>query len=385
MATTDHEVLRSSAKPKGTYQDYINKDTTDKLFVFELLHKNAPNGTVRSKDTGRTQTFPLSETFPMVGQIFYTSSNGVTSPRNIRYVPGENSIFNDEQTPDDKYPKKKVRANFIDGRVYVDGMDAPKLKFFMEWDINDTKQGRDVNKIARFRLVDTGKIIAKARLADKIKFDVVNWCYTADFKTKIHPLASLFFSQEQMQQNVEDVRWNLKLKAERDPAAFQLILDNPHTERKIMVKRAISEGYLYLNINLNSLCWSDSPGQPISTAVMGKDPITDFVEKSYAGDNQRYYEAIYGMVNPSPAVESEIVAHSPEKSSFKAPLITAPSESDTELKMMLTLAKEKGLVTFAKPFWFKYKGQSFKKEEGFISELKENATMLSVLKAELAQ
>jgi hypothetical protein len=389
MATESEtmELVRASQKPKGTYEDYVNKQTAGKQFVFELIQSNGTGGSVRSKETGRTQAFPLTYSIPMNGRIFWKDANGNTAPRNIRYVPGENSIFNDEQTPDDKYPKKKVRALFTNGRLHIDGADGPRLKFMMEWDANETKPNRDQNKSPLFKLVDTGKVIAKARQADKIKFDVVNWCYTADFKTQIHPLASLFFSDEQLRQNTDDVRWNLKLKAEADPTAFKAILDDPKTEKKVIVKRAIAEGFLVINPAHNSLAWRDQPNQPISVAVFGKDPVTDFVEKADGGDNKRYYDAIYDLVNPTPKKlpASEIVAEPKTKEEFKAPLIEAPKENDDELFALYERAIEKGIVVSKGPAWMVYRGKSVPKGKRFIQALKDAPNMLQLLKEDLAK
>lgn len=364
-------------KPRGTYADYKSGNYSDRVFVFELVNKNAPTASMRSKETGRVQEFPLTKPFPMIGSILQKDEKtGRVIPKRIRYVNGEDSIFVEKQTPDDKdFPKPKILANFIKGRFHVDGSDSPRLDFFMNWDINETKEGRDPKKDIEFRLVDTAKMASKAREADKVKFDAINWCYTADFKTKIEPFASLIFTDEQMMQNADEIRWNLKIMAERNPSAFKALLDDPKTERKMIVKSAIHKGILEVNANMNAIVWSENPSSPITVAAQGKDAIEDFVAKSFSTDGEKYYKSIEEMVNEynKPAV----------KETFKAQ-VEASDETDEYLVELIEKGVAKGLVTINdKRTYWKYKERSFMKQSGMVKALRDNNDFVQDLKAEI--
>lgn len=377
--------MAKAVKPRGTYADYKSGSYSDKVFVFELVKKNSPNAIMKSKETGKSVAFPLSYMIPCVGTVYQKDKNNRTILRKIRYVPGEDSIFVDEQTPDDKFPKIKVYANFVNGRLTVDGMDSTRLDFFMNWDMNETKDERNEKKKRVFRLIDTTVMAAKARQKDKVKFDVVNWCYTSDFLTKIEPFASLFFTHEQMAQNAEDIRWNLKIMAERDPEKFMRLLDDPNTERKILVKRAIKEDIIKINPHQNSIAWTQNPGAPFSVAAPGVDVIEDFVNKSKSGDGERYYKAIYDLVNPVKVETSTFIAP-PETTEIQVPIsqIRSSAESDEELLLLVRSGVEKGLISVNdKKVWWKYKSMSGQGEKGMVQKLRDNPTALNILKSEL--
>lgn len=378
--------MAQPVRPKGTYADYKSGNYSDKIFVFELVKKNSPNANMRSKETGKAVAFPLARPIPCVGTIFHKDKNsGKVYPRKIRYVPGENSIFVDEQTPDDKFPKVKVLANFVNGRLTVEGTDTPRVEFFMNWDMNETKEDRDPNKRPMFRLVDTSLLAKKAREKDDLEFDVVNWCRNASFESKIEPFASLYFTAEQMAQNAEDIRWNLTIMAKRNPAAFKRMLDDPNTERKILLKRAIGMGFVVVNPTQNSIAWAARPNAPFSVAAPGVDPLEDFANKSKSGDGERYYKAIYDMVNPV-TVETTTFIPAPEVEDFNLPVqpIKGAAESDDELLLMVRTAVERNIMQVNdKKVWWKYKSENAQGEMKMVQKLRDNPVMLGILKGEL--
>jgi len=375
----------NQVKQRGTYKNYLDGDFADKIFVFESVSRNPQGGSVASKETGKVQPFPLSETIFCVGSVKEKNKAGQMAPRKIRYVPGEDSIYVDEQTSDKDFPKVKVLASLVNGRITIEGDDAPRLNFFMNWDINETKKDRDTKKVARFRLLDTSVMAAKSRDKKKLAFDVLNWCYTADFKTKIKPLASLYFTHEQMAQQAEDIRHNLSMMAEANPEKFQAILDNPQTERKITIKRAIAEGHVVVDVTSNGIAWAQNPNAFFSVAAPGVDPIEDFANKSKSGDGQKYYDAMYKLVNDVEEISAPaMIEHVAEVKNVPMPTIKSASESDAEIIIMINTALEKGLITkTSNNVWFKYKSISANSKEQMVEKLRSNPIALNILKSEL--
>lgn len=368
--------------PRGTNADFISGNYSNKHFVFELIKKNPEGGAYRSAETGASVKYPLSSPFPLTGTIFCKDKEGRNYPRKIRFAEGEQSIFVDEQQPDDKVKKKTVYANFVKGRFQVEGNNSTLLKFMMAWDMNESKIDRDPKKSPLFRLVDTTKINTKAREDKKLQFDVINWCYTASWKDKIEPLASLLFTYEQMLQNAEDIRHNLAVMAEREPIAFKKMLDDPEMERMIIVKSAIKSEIVVVNTGMNSLCWSDNSNLPISVAAPGKDVVKDFVSKSFTTQGEKYYLEIKRLLTPE---EEEIVVAETKQFpvAFDSPMLTSKGSQETteELTTLVRLGVEKGLITVSKTrVWWKFMGESFSKEEGMVKGLRDNSVMLTSLK-----
>jgi hypothetical protein len=382
--------MKNSHKPRGTYSDYLNRQDVaidGKIFVFQLSKDNRNNQTMTT-DTGAPIPFPLSVTIPMTGTVYHKGVNGAVAPRKIRYVEGENSIYVDEQSPDKDVPKTKVVASFVRGRMQVDGRNSTMLDFMMNWDINGTKKDRDEKKISKFHLVDTSKLVEKSRKADKDKFAAAQWCYDAPLD-KVLAVASLRLSDEQMVQPAEDIRWNLKLIAERNPEEFLKMLENPSTERRYIMKKAINDGFVVINTQINAICWSDNANNPMTVAPAGKDPLEDFITKSFSTDGERYYRAIEALVNPSAPVKEQVspgaeTSQTNEIPSEVKPSVQATGVTDGELKMLINAGVEKGVVTISSTrLWWTYRGSNFKLEAGMIQALRDNATMLSLLKKDV--
>lgn len=376
--------MSNPIKPKGTYKDFVNNDASGKIFVFELMNKNPQGATMSSKETGKVVPFPMSFPIPCVGTVFEKKGDK-TYPRKIRYVVGENSIYVDEQSNDKDFPKVKVMASFVNGRIEVDGDDTPRLNFFMKWDINATNPNRDTKKEKLFKLVDTSVLATAAREKSKVEFDVMTWCHTADFRTKIRPLAALFFTDEQMVQNSEDIRWNLEIMAKRNPQMFKDMLDNPITERKIIIKRAIIDGHIVINVVHNAIAWAQNPSAPFTVASPGTDVIEDFANKSKSGDGQKYYDAIYNLVNPSVQPESKVLVEQVKKEEVNlSSQIKSASENDAELIAIIDKAIEMKIITKStNNVWFKYRDESRNSKEKFVELLRSNPIILKILKGEI--
>jgi len=276
----------------------------------------------------------------MVGTIFFTEK-GETYPRKIRFCEGENSIYVDEQRPDDKFPKRTVVAEWVKGKMRVDGQNSTMLKFMMAWDMNETKIGRDAKKQPFFRLVDNSKIAQKARESEDIEFNAIKWCREADWDTKVKPLASMIFTPETMMEPAGDIRHNLVQVAKKDPTSFIRFLDDPKTERTIVVRAALEKEIIVKDSSLNSLFWADNSSIPLNSAGPGKDPIEDFVAKSFSGEGERIYKAINDLVN----VPEQIVAETKQTIRIiEEPIVKGTTETDDELKTLINAGIENDIV-----------------------------------------
>lgn len=375
-------------KPRGTAADYKSGSAiySNKQFVFELIKKNPQVGNnslgnpipgMRTKE-GKTMDFPLSVSIPLVGTVYFIDAKGRTYPRKIRYADGENSIYVDEQQPEDKVKHVEVRVNFVKGRFAIDGQNSTLLDFFMTWDMNESKPERDKKKFPKFKLVDTTKAAEKARKADEVVFDVLNWCYTADFAKKILPLAHAIFTEDQTTRKEAEIRHDLVVTAKRDPAAFQEMLDNPKMERLIVIKAAIMNDVLVVNSSANALCWMDNPSAFISQAAPGKEVIDDFISKSFSSAGEVAYKAIYDIMNPVDGDGVFDVATTTKV--YQAPIVKGATETDEELTTLVREAVEKGIVVVKRNVWWGFKGKNSQGEKGMVKDLRDNEIMLSILK-----
>jgi HD superfamily phosphodiesterase len=102
------------------------------------------------------------------------------------------------------------------------------------------------------------------------------------------------------------------------------------------------------------------------------------------------YSTIVDLLTPEPVIvtkmhvpsEEEIAAMKNGAKKIEEPL-PAVSESDSELLDLLEEALELKVVVYQAPMWYKYKGESGKKKEGFVEKLKSNPQMLKSLRYEI--
>ncbi len=372
--------MNSVHKPIGNLSDFTSGKYSDKNFIFELVKENTDKSLMKKKETGEPVRYPLTHKVPMTGTIFFTNKTGETYPRRIRFCDGETSIYVDEQQPDDKYPKRTVVAEFVKGKFPVDGQNSTMLKFMMSWDMNETKINRDKKKSPIFRLIDNSKKAEKAQEAEDLLFDVIDWCRNADWETKVQPFCSMIFPAETMMQSVKEIRYNLVQVAKQDLSSFKKYLDDPKTERTLVVRAAIEKGLIVVDSSLNSLFWSDNANVPLNSAGPGKDPIEDFIVKSFSGKGEEIYKAIDKLVNPT---EEYIAETKQEARIIEAPILKGCEDSDEELLKLVRAGVDKEVIKVSNKLWWKYKDDSSKGEAGIVAKLKDNPIMLKLLKSDV--
>lgn len=365
--------MEPSTKPRGTYADYLSGNYSNKHFVFELTKKNGPGSLMFSKETNKVVEFPISYNLPLVGTVYLKDAKGVVYPKRIRYVVGENSIFVDEQTPDDKYPKKMVYASFIKGRFQVDGKESVLLKYLFTCDSCETKKDRDSKKPALFRLVDKSAIAKKQNEELKLEFDVLEWCDKADFTTKILPLAKLIFREEQLLQSASEIRFDMKVLARRNPKSFKAILDDPKTERGIVVNAAIERGVIYVAPESNSLHWTNNPSDVISVAPEGSKVVQDFISKSFTSKGESVYNNIKRHLDMMEEPQEDLV-----------PALTDVINDPMAIEMMVTDAFDKGIIKAnqTKAWWY-YKDLKISGRKQLVQEFMDKPELLKQLREDL--
>lgn len=399
--------MKTSNKPRGTYEDFKKGPDhyKDFVFVFELPNRNPEGGTMVEGTTGRVIPFPLSVNIPMIGTTYDPKAN---KKRRIQFSPGEKSIFPDDWVDYKTVQRLKVQMNFSRGRKQIDGTDSDMLEFIMAWDINGTNPDRDVNKNIKFVLVDTSKIAAKSRETYKAKFNLLKWCDEAD-TDKIVAVGSVIFTAEQMRQNIEDIRYNLSLMAERDGNTLDRIIKDPKTERVFYVRKAVEKGILIVNSQTNSISWSDNPLAPLSVAIPGHDIVVDFVSKSFSGTGEQYYRAIESLLQPKqqtapkvyiaeknlelpPVVDAlkveDPILKQPISTTFqKAPELKAPETgiSDAEIGELFDKGIAAGIIVAKGPAWKTYivngvQAVSGNSKINFVNKIKYMPEVLQSLK-----
>lgn len=377
---------------KGSYQDWLNRsieDISNKQFTFKLLKKNQATSIIDGY--GKPMEWVGSFVIPNVAVINERDKAGNMTQKTIRYIPGESSIYKDQQSNDKDVPKKAYKIKFTNGRRVVGGTEVYLLEFMMKCNQNSTNPMKKADVQAVFELLDTSIAVSKEIAKDKLINEVTNWCWNGSWEEVAAYARVLTIN---LNQSPEEVRHHLKIVALRDPEKFLRDLKNPAMKKKHYVLEAIDRNYLLLDPQSNSIAWTNNPHAPIVVAAVGTSPVDVLVQKLSTDEGRVLYSAIVDLLTPEPVVVTKLHVPSPQeliemKQTRTVIVEPAPvvvslvDESDSELMDIVEEGIKLNLITFQPPMWYKYKGESGKKKEGFVDKLKGNINMLKSLRYEI--
>ena len=173
--------------------------------------------------------------FPVVhmlkaDDIIFDPVKGVN--RKIRYIPGEGSIFEDEQKED---AKVKSPITFSNGFLRVDYTNPTLKKYLDMCNANRSNPNRMTNSAPSFYAVDYEKK-AKEKLDKSIKsMDALRLVF--DMKLdKLIAYAKILGLK--VDKSTDEIRYDMKVIAEKNPEKFINGLNDPKMEIKQMLLRA---------------------------------------------------------------------------------------------------------------------------------------------------
>lgn len=376
---------------RGTYEDYLSGNIAGKNFTFRLINRRVNSTMTTSR--GKLIEFPLHHNIEAFSVIVEKGRQRVA-----RFIPGESSIYKDEQTDDKDVPKKKYNLQFVRGLKIVSGDNDGMLllDYMFKDNLNGSNKNRRTDTQALYEFVDIQKIIKSSIEQDDLKYETIKFCREADFSS-IKMVARVM--NVNMNQSAEEIRYDLRQLAEHmdrvKPGSFMEVAKSSSMKTKHYVMEAIEEGILVTNRMTNSIAWATNPHQPLDTAAMGKDIVDSFVQKLSTAEGKLVYDTIVDMLTPDKPAAKMSIPSRDEQETLKAianpvaPTLVAPDETDDELLVLLDRALELGVVTFIKPLWYKFSANGYeknnKKKEGFIDNLKNDQEFYKAFKIELGK
>lgn len=322
----------------------FNKANFKDTVTFFLNHNNSNSSMMRvagnnsSSMTGIPVQFPNHYGLPNECQIFEDGKQRI-----IRYAIGEKSIYKDEQSDDTKVPKKKQKISFANGILNVKKYETQLLEYLRKSNWNGSNKNRIPDLAPLFyeynATLGAKELIQKASLKNK----AAEWCFNADW---IDIKSYAMVLQIDIDRDPEEVKWELSVVAERDPAKFMEGLKNKSTQRKYIILEAIRMGVLTYNQRASQITWKD--GNPICQSPIGKDPIDHLVGLTFNDTNgEILFEGIKDAVTPKIKDAPE---HKPKEDSekYKLTIDTKPVED------LIAKAVATGVFTKAGP-WINYK------------------------------
>ena len=215
--------------------------------------------------------------------IIYDPIKGVN--RKIRYIPGEPSIFEDEQKKDSKV---KAPIVFSDGFLIVGNQNPTLKKFLDHHNQNADNPNRMTNVRVAYKLKDEQKK-AKVNLKSSVmEIDAMSLALKMPISKLIGYAKILGVNVEK---STDEIRYDMKILAQKDPKSFITGMDNPLTEIKEIIMSA--QEHNIVGLERNKVTWIKGAVRPLIIHVpIGQKPLDFFAEYCKSDDGEVVLEEI---------------------------------------------------------------------------------------------
>lgn len=258
--------------PKSNNNININpfgNNSSEKPSIYQLIRG-------RKKDRAGKWKYPVVYMI-RAEDVIYDPIKQVN--RKIRYIPGEASIYEDEQK---KESKVRAPITFSEGFITVSTQN-PTLKSYLDnCNANKNNPNRMRNSAAAFQLIDKSADAKKIIEKEVKEIDAMQLALKMPFNKLIGYAKVLGVNVEK---STEEIRYDMKMIAKKDPLSFISGLDDPRTSIKEVIVNA--KDYGIIDIQSNRVSWKrGNENILISHVPVGIKPIEHFTDFCLDGDGE---------------------------------------------------------------------------------------------------
>ena len=251
---------------------FTNKQQEYKASVYRLVS--------RAKKRNGMPQYPVVSLLKAEDIIFDPTTG---ENKKIRYVPGEASIFAEDQP---EGVKMREPITFNNGFLFVEHTN-PTLKLYLDTcNSNGSNPHRIKSKSILFTVKDDEK-----NAKDKISqvADVMD-AVQAALKMPLNELVGYAkVLGVNTNKSVDEIRWDMKIQAEKNPKGFLAGLNDPRTEMKQLLLMAEESGII--SMTKSAVTWVSS-GNTICVPAIGVKPIERMVDFCSEGEGEQIYAEI---------------------------------------------------------------------------------------------
>ena len=232
---------------------------SEKPIIFKLL------GGKRIPGTNKRQHPIVS--MMKVEDIIFDPIKGVN--RKIRYIPGESSIYEDEQKENSKV---KAPILFTEGVLVVNNQNPTLIDYLNNCNGNKNNPNRMRDKQPSFEMVDKSRD-AKAIINREMKeIDAMQLALKMPINKLIGYAKVLGVNVDK---STEEIRYDMRILAKKSPMSFIAGLDDPMTEIKETILTA--NEYAIIKMEPNRVSWRKGDQTSMICHVpVGKKPVDHF-------------------------------------------------------------------------------------------------------------
>tara|TARA_R100000544_G_scaffold26821_1_gene13810 strand:+ start:69 stop:947 length:879 start_codon:yes stop_codon:yes gene_type:complete len=271
--STTKVVAQAPIVEKKFTPQFTNKKQEYKPSVYHLVSKS------RNPKT-RMPQYPIVSLLKAEDIIFDPETG---ENRKIRYVPGEASIFADDHP---ETAKMRDPIAFNNGFLFVDHTNPTLKKYLDTCNANGSNPHRIKSKNILFNVKDEEKN-AQDRIAQVA--DVMDAVQSA-LKMPLNELVGYAkVLGVNTNKSVDEIRWDMKVQAEKNPTAFLAGMNDPRTEMKQLLLMAQESSII--SMKKSAVTWVSS-GNTICVPAIGVKPIERMVDFCSEGEGEQIYAEI---------------------------------------------------------------------------------------------
>ena len=269
---TNTKVQVKPSVEKKFIPSFINKKQDYKPTIYQLIAK--------AKRSNGMPQYPIVSLLKAEDIIFDPIKG---ENRKIRYVPGETSIYADEQP---ETAKMREPIAFNNGFLFVDQTNPTLKKYLDTCNANGSNPHRiksknilftlkDDQKSAQQKIEQVGTTMDAVQAALKMPLnDLIGYAKVLGIKTN---------------KSVDEIRWDMKVQAEKNPKAFLAGMNDPRTTMKQLLIMAEESGII--SMKKKAITWVAS-GNTICVPAIGVKPIERMVDYCSEGEGEQIYAEI---------------------------------------------------------------------------------------------
>tara|TARA_R100000231_G_scaffold35250_1_gene31237 strand:- start:2551 stop:3429 length:879 start_codon:yes stop_codon:yes gene_type:complete len=252
--------------------NFSNKQNNFKPTVYQLVTK--------AKNKNGMPQYPIVSLLKAEDIIFDPETG---QNRKIRYVPGETSVYADEQ-PENAKMREPIAFN--NGYLFVNHTNPTLKKYLSLCNANGSNPHRIKSKSILFIVKDDEK-----NAQQKIE-EVGNTMEAVQTALKMPVNELMGYAKVlgiKIDRSVDEVRWDMKIQAEKNPKGFLAGMNDPRTEMKQVLLMAQESGII--SMKGKSVTWSAS-GNTICIPPVGIKPLDKMVDYCSQGEGEQVYAEI---------------------------------------------------------------------------------------------
>lgn len=232
--------------------------------------------------------YPISYRLPSVDEIFDEETG---TNRKIKYVIGEQSIFEDEQTS-----KNPVIGDIVfnNGQLIVPFQKPVLRKFLEASNYNQSNENRIPSMRRVFETLDFEKEAKEDLESLETEFQAIEMAMNVDPQEMVALCRVLGINTDR---SMYEIKHDFMRFVKHNPFEFIESLSDPRIERKQVIMEALDNKIIVQNNVKRTVDWGGKNGQTISITPIGIDPIDNFIDFTFEKDGEEVYKRVVAMLD----------------------------------------------------------------------------------------